>query len=236
MAAIHIEIVSVASPYSAVQIKVRRFPLADDLPKIRTLVVNLVQLASIAGLSSDVFLQSEYLNNGRDAFNANIPNWRPEVGLGVWPDRPPPELWKVSDLFKMARGERVPLMYQVSRVTAGAKANAQATDLLLGSGMVVSVVHKGSTDELLSYYKETFLPNIKQPNLRIMPFYIPLLDLKSIHNRRADELKQWLGPAHFYLRESPLEDAVIVITDGDLEGLLTRAGAKKGGDGRWIIE
>lgn len=179
MAAIHIEMQAVPAPYSAAEIKVGHFPVPADIsPKLHVFLTALVQAAA-AGQNSDVFLQNEYLPNAREAFNAHIPEWRPQVGLGVWPDRPPPELWKITDLFKMARGERVPLMYQVSRPTAGPRGNAQAFDLLLGSGMAIVVVHSGSTDQLLAYYKDTFLPNIKQPNLRIMPFYVPLLDVQT---------------------------------------------------------
>ncbi|HUA83756.1 MAG TPA: hypothetical protein VMB85_07845 [Bryobacteraceae bacterium] len=235
MAAIHIEMVSIAAPYHAAQIKVDRFPMAKELPRIRALVESLVRAVAGDGLSSDVFLQSESMNNGREAFNAHLSGWQPEVGLGVWPDRPPPELWKMTDLFRMARGERVPLMYQVNRLKAGPKANSEALHLLLGSGMVISIVHPGSEDELLAGYKKTFLPNIKQPNLRIMPFYVPLLDLKSLQNRRADELHSWLGGARLYLRESPSENAVLLVTDADLESILKGAGARENGRD-WIVE
>jgi len=236
MAAIHIEIVSVAAPYHAAQIKVDRFPVVRELPKIRVLVESMVRAVASDGRSSDVFLQNQSMNNGRDAFNAHISSWQPEIGLGVWPDRPPPELWKMSDLFRMARGERVPLMYQVIRVKGGPKANSEALDLLLGSGMVEVLIHSGSAEELLAHYKDVFLPNIKQPNLRIMPFYVPLLDVKSLDKRRPEELRSWLGSAHLYVRESPEDDSILIVTDADLESLLRAGGAHANGDHQWSIE
>ncbi|MGD0578551.1 MAG: hypothetical protein ABSC08_06450, partial [Bryobacteraceae bacterium] len=221
--------VAVAPPYSAAQVKISHFPVAaDGSVKLRAFLTALVQAASDT-LNLEVFLQNEYLANGRDLVNPRLPEWRPQVGLGVWPDRPPPELWKISDLFRMARGERVPLMYQVSRITAGPKVSSQALSLLLGTGMTIAVLHCGSTDELLSGYKDTYLPTITQPNLRILPFYVPLLDLKSLQHSHPDDLPKWLGKARLYLRESPLDNAVLVVTDADLIQLIERAGAKRDG-------
>src|SRR5215813_8610608 len=141
MAAIHIEAVAVPPQFHAVQVKCGRFPIGADGAKLRAFLAAVLQSAAAGGLNQETFFQNEYLANGRDIVNPHLPEWVPQVGLGVWPDRPPPELWKVSDMFKMARGERVPLMYQVSRVSAGPKASSQALQLLLGTGMTMSILH-----------------------------------------------------------------------------------------------
>jgi len=237
MPAIHIQAVSVPSPYSAARIEVSRFPIAADIsPKLRAFVASLVQTAAAGGLTSDVFLQNEYIANGKEEFTSHTPDWHPQSGLGVWPDRPPPDLWKLTDIFRMAAGEKIPLMYRVYRPTSGPKANTQAFELLFDSGMVMVVVHPNTTDEILARYKDTFLPNIKQPNLRIMPFYVPLLDFKSIHDRKPEDLRQWLGGAKLYLRESPADNALLLLTDADLEALFTRAGARRNNDGSWSVQ
>jgi len=237
MAPIHIEMIAVPPPYYAAQIKVGRYPLGPEISApLRTLLAMLLRTASAGGLSSGTFLQNEYIKNGRDSFDAHISEWAPESGLGVWPDRPPPELWKISDIFRMARGERVPLTYRVYRLTKGPRADSQAFDMLLGSGMVMTIVHKGSVNELLERYKDIYLPAIKQPNLRILPFYVPLLDLKSLQSSHADDLSKWLGGAQFYLRESPQDNAVVVVTDSDLNALFERAGAKRDGSQNWLFQ
>jgi hypothetical protein len=236
MAAIHIQMVYVPPPYHAARIEASNFPLpADILPRIRAFLATLVHAASPGGTSSEVLLQNEYIANGKEQFIAHVPDWHPQSGLGVWPDRPPPELWKVTDIFRMAAGEKVPLMYRVYRLTTGPKANAQAFEVLSGTGMVMVVLHSGSADELLARYKDTFLPGIKQPNLRIMPFYVPLLDFKSLHDRKPEDLRRWLGGASFYLRESPADKAILLLMDADLGSLLQQAGARQNGDGSWLI-
>lgn len=235
MVPIHIEMVAVAPPYSAAQVKVSHFPMAaDGSVKLRVFLTALVQAASDS-LSLEVFLQNEYLANGRDLVNPRLPEWRPQVGLGVWPSRPPPELWKISDIFRMARGERVPLMYQVSRITTGPKASLQALNLLLGTGMTMAIVHAGPADELLSDYKNTYLPTIKEPSLRILPYYVPLLDLKSLQADHSGNLPKWIGKARFYLRESPLDNAILLVAAADLNVLLERAGARRDGPQSWLV-
>jgi hypothetical protein len=234
LAAIHIQAVPVPRPYYAVEIKVGTYPLGSDIsPRVSTLLVSLVATASEGRMIEEVFLQSEYLKNGRSQFDSHIREWMPESGLGVWPDRAPPELWRLSDIFRMALGESVPLMNRVDRVTAGPKANQDAFQDMLASGMLITIVHSGSTDDILKHYKDTFLPQIKQPNLRIFPFYVPLLDLKSLHNCKGAQLGEWLGGAHVYLRESPADQAVLIISSQDPNSLLTRAGARSEGNGHW---
>jgi len=234
MAVIHIVLLSVPQPYSAVEIQVGRFPLADEAaPRAVDLLNRLAQAAAPNGQVSDTFLQNEFLANARDEFNQHLRQWMPESGLGVWPDRPPPELWKTTDMFKMAAGKSVPLMYRVYRLKGGAKASAEAFQLMTRSGMAMAIVHSDSTDALLKTYKATYLPGIQAPNLRIFPFYVPLLDANSLKDRKADELKRWLGGAHFYLRESPADKTVLVVADHDLGPTLVQAGAKSEGNGRW---
>ncbi|MFZ0964841.1 MAG: hypothetical protein WAO35_28625 [Terriglobia bacterium] len=236
MAIIHIVMLSVPQPYSAVQIQIDHFPLPDEVaPKVRDLLNGLVRAASANGMTADTFLQNEFLANGRDQFNQHLREWVPESGLGVWPDRPPPELWKTTDIFKMAGGVRVPLMYRVYRLKGGPKASAEALQLMASSGMAMAILHSDSTEELLKRYKATYLPGITAPNLRIFPFYVPLLDANSLRNRKPDELGRWLGGAHLYLRESPTDKSVLVLADTDLGPLLVNAGAKQEGDGHWAF-
>jgi hypothetical protein len=198
------------------------------------MIMVLLQSAS-AGKQIEVFLQDEYLANGKQEFDRHGSQWFPEAGLGIWPDRPPPRLWKTTDLFRMARGEKIPLKYSLYHISAANGAPMQAVEKMTGTGMVVAVVHSGSTKELLNYYKATYLPSIEEPNLRISRFFAPLLDRKSLENRKIEEISRWLGNASLYLRESPEDRGVIIIADHDLGPLLKQTGARAEGEGKWQI-
>jgi hypothetical protein len=237
MPAILIDALPVGGPFAAVQVHAGKFPVDPRLlPAIRLFLGNLVQAASTGGLTGDVFLQHQYLPNAKDEFMSHLQAWTPLSGLGVWPDRPPPELWKTADMFRMAKGEDVPLMYRVLQVNGGPQSGAEAWDTLLGSGMVMELVHSGLIDSLLNAYKAIYLPDIKTPNLRIFPFYVPLLDVNSVRDRPAEELSKWLGGVRLYIRESPEDKSILLLSDLAIEPLLVKAGAREAGKGRWALE
>jgi hypothetical protein len=221
------------SPFSAALIQTGGFPLRPEYAaRIRTLLHSLLDIVASQRLAFTLMFQHEYLSNAKNEFSAHMQEWRPESGLGVWPDRPPPRLWKTSDLFRMAVGEKVPLMYRVFRITTDKRAVTNAIDLMTGSGMVMILVHDGAPDAMFKKYRDTFLPGITQPNLRTFPFYVPLLDVKSVQSGNKSTLSQWLGTCKLYIRESPGDKGIVLVSDLDLNSILTRAGVKKDIAGR----
>ncbi len=213
MKTLSIEAISVEKPFTASLIRTGKFPLNGDAAAEALAAIN-EQLSPFKGTNRSVFLQHQYLPNGKETFNEHLQQWRPESGLGVWPDREAPRLWKTADFFRMARGESMPLMYRVFRLGGDAASSAQAVELLAGSGMVMVIAHTATAEVILKQYKDTYLPGITQPNLRMFPFYVPLLDVKSVKDRKAQELQKWLGGARFYLRESPQDNGILVISAG----------------------
>jgi hypothetical protein len=135
----------------------------------------------------------------------------------------------------MAGGEHVPLMYTVYRITAGNGARTQAFQTMTGTGTMVVVLPAGSAADLLKYYKETYLPAIEEPSLRISRFFFPLLDLKSLQGRKSEDLSRWLGSVHLYMRESPQDRGILIIADKELGPALKQAGARVEGEGKWSI-
>ena len=234
MPTVLIEALQAGPLYEAVQVHVGPFPVDRRLETgIRTLLNGLVQAASAGGLTSDVFLQHQYRPYAKEEFAKRLQVWAPVSGLGVWPNRPPPELWKTSDIFRMAKGEDVPLMYRVLQLNGGPRSGADAWDALLGSGMVMRLVHSGAIGSLLQAYKEIYLPRIKTPNLRIFPFYVPLMDVNSVRDRDGEELHRWLAGIRMYIRESPEDKSILLLSDLGLAPLLAEAGAREAGKGRW---
>ncbi len=228
-----IEIINAQPPWAAFLVRTAKYPLSDPAKSAsRTFAAALLAQATGGKLPRAVLLQYEYLANGKTEFNAHLQQWGPSGGLGVWPDREAPRLWKTTDIFRMARGERVPLNYRLFRLT-GNGAEADAFDRLMGTGMVVSLVPAVPVPNLLDYYKGLLLPGIQEPSLRVFPFYAPLLDAKSVKGRTAAELSKWLGQVRMYLRESPQDEALLVVSDLPVEPLLSAAGARRNERGQW---
>jgi len=234
MSGISIETAS-AAPYTIIMARAGAYPLDPAAATAAGSLASALLAHAPRSLNRTVFLQEQYMGNRKEEFTSHLRDWRPMSGLGVWPDRPPPRLWRTTDLFRMMLGQDVPLMFRVARL-ANQSAESDAFYRLMGSGMVMAISHAGSTENLLQLYKNRYLPSIQEPNLRILPFYVPLLDAKSVGKRGAAELSDWLGSASLYIRESPEDKGMLVITNLDVDPLLTAAGAKKDRAGRWFFD
>lgn len=244
--AISIEPMLVPPPCTAFVLRTGKFPTSHEArSRLRVFLDRLSNVISARiRFSPEVFLQVEFMANGRDVFDQHSVEWRPEVGLGVWPNRPPPELWKPTDIFKMAvefqrTGRMRPLMYRVLRVVGEPLVRTQAQSLMIGTGMLTSIWTRYSSEEFLTRAKSIFLPSIQSPNFRIFPFYVPLLDFGSLRDRKPGELDSWLCGDAVYLRESPSDNAIILIATRPLVPLIEESGAMaQAGQGNapiWIL-
>jgi hypothetical protein len=241
---ISIEPMPVPAPCTAVLWRTGKFPAPEaDRILLRAFLHRLSDVISARlHFTPQVFLQLEFLANGRDIYDRNAAAWRPKAGLGVWPNRPPPELWKSTDIFKMAAeykrtGRMRPLMYRVLQIQGDPVPRAQAQLLMLGTGTVLSIWIPGGAEDFLLRTKNEFLKTIQSPNFRIFPFYVPLLDIQLLRDRKPGELDRWLCGDVVYLRESPTDNAIILVATMPLAPLLEEAGAKirPGGEG-WVLE
>lgn len=169
-------------------------------------------------LSPEVFIQMAHLvyeGGGSIRFSDHGREWLPKLGLGVWPDRPPPTIWSKEDFRNLAPGEKPrTLMEQVFRITKSDEAKENAADTMLGLGTIVQILTRDSTEVFLRKAREVLLPPIKDPSYVCFPFYIPLLEQKSIAGATLEKLESWLSGASLYIRES-VEDVGILIMSGE---------------------
>lgn len=168
--------------------------------------------------SVEVFIQFNQLHlaDGARRFGSNAPNWRPKLGLGVWPDRDPPTLWTTEEFQKLQPGEKMrPMNYKVFQIRAPGGMPGQARDAMLGLGTVVEIVTAGGSEALLDQTRKRFLPHIKEPAFRNYKFYIPLLDRKSVEAANIagnGQLEDWLCGAAAYIRESAEDRAILIVS------------------------
>jgi hypothetical protein len=238
---ITIEPISVPHPCSAVFLRTGKFPVAEaEKQVLRSFWTRLSNAISAQlRLNLEVFLQLEFIRDGREIYDQHATDWASTIGLGVWPNRPPPEPRRVADAFKIAQyaqrmGRFPPLMYSVLRIGGEPRARAAAGSLLLGTGMVVGMWATEGGEEFLHHTREELLPPIKSKNFRNFSFYMPLLDFASLRDRQLGELERWLCGSSLYMRESPDDNATIMLATMPLVPLLEEAGAKPTDSGRWL--
>jgi len=204
------------------------FPLAEpELTAVRSFLTRFSDAAGRAfGLRPEVFLQFAQLHVGDRAamLSEHAGVWRPQQGLGVFPDRKPPTLWTVEEFMDLEPGPRSVLVHQVFHVQAGPEASQDARDRMLGAGVVVQIMTAEGSDALLQKGKELLLPPIQEPTFRAFPLYIPLLEKRSFARAKAPQVSEWLCGATVYIRESAEDEAILIVSREPLGPVLRELG------------
>ena len=237
-----LQILRLPEPWVGAILCVSGFPIPEEeLSLTRGLVQKIGGFLSQGeATSAHVFLQFNHLHHGdgpaRLADNAR--QWQPKTGLGIWPDREPPTLWTSEDFQNIPiKGKPRPMMNKVFRLSAARDIVEKARDMMLGLGAVMEVV---TSDGLNQYLKKTtalLQPRIKERALRTFPFYIPLLESRSLESVQADKLDEWLCGATAYVRESPEDSGILIISRKPLEPALRALGGAREAseENRWRI-
>ena len=211
-----LQTISVPEPWTAAVIPVSGFPVPED-ERFRLRESLAEWCAEVAGknkLTASTWLQMNHmhLDQGAPKLSANGRTWLPMTGLGVWPDREPPRLWTKADFLDREYGQPLPpLMHTVFHISGGAEASNHARDVMIGSGTVVHVLLEGDAGQYHEAMRELLLPPITEEALRGHPFYMPLLETRSLRNVTVDVLDAWMGAARVYVRESVEDRGVLIV-------------------------
>lgn len=231
----------VNEPWVAFVLPVDTFPISDErLPSIQQFLKRFsTAVCNEWRLSTQVFLQLFCLRRGggSDVVSSHGRQWMPKLGLGVWPDRPAPTFWTKEDFEKLGPGEKPrTLMYQVMQITKSEDARREACDLMHGRGSTIQILTPDSGDMILDKARQVLLPPIKDPSFTCFPFYIPLLDRKSLETASADQLEHWSCGASVYIRESVEDSGILLLSRHVLRPILERMGGTTADDGSaWHI-
>jgi len=219
--------VAAPSPWQAAVLPLSSFPVPEaELGPVRILLQKLVRAFATEGSTLETFVDfaNLHLADGAAHLSKHGRHWIPAMGMGVWPDREPPTGWTVEDFQQMVPGEKLrPLINIALRITGPAEARHHARDILLGRGVIVHMLTDSGGDQMIETARNLLLPPIKDPSMTGFPFYIPLLEAKSIGAATAPRLDAWCCGAHTYIRES-VEDRGILILSRSLEDILRGLG------------
>lgn len=227
---------------TALLLPVSGFPIPEpELARIREFLQGLSdRVIAKSRLSLEIFVQLAQLSlaDGARRFSAHAPNWQPEMGLGVWPDREPPSLWAKEDFLNLGPGEKPRrVTYHVFRVTA-LPSRAEARDVMFGLGTVIQIMTRDDSPSLLRAAREVLLPMIKEPAFRSFSYYAPLLDRNSLTAATAQQVQAWFCGSSLYIRESFEDTAILIASLQPLDTVLSEMGGQPSGDsaGNWLFE
>jgi hypothetical protein len=171
-----------------------------------------------------------HLGPGRDRSTAHLfadhaRNWIPEMGLGVWPHRPPPRQWKAEDLEEMDPAAGMPaLLLSLYRVTADANVRLNAMATMLGTGCGVQLISRTDSAALLRDLKELFLSIIHDRVFRIFPWYVPLLEQAALAEPQHPITLRAMQNISLYIRESPEDQGILIVSSEPLNEIIEQLG------------
>lgn len=218
------------------------FPIpSDELKSVREFLAKLGStVVGTSRLSVEVFLQVAQLHiaDGISRLTSHGRKWMPKIGLGVWPDREPPTIWKADEFMDLGPDERPRrLLYQVFRVGASLESRDNAREMMLGLGTVIQIITADDTQALLLKGRSRLLPLIIDPSFRSFPYYIPLLDRKGLLSANSpEELEGWLCGAEVYLRESTEDSGILILARDSLGPIISSLGGEVNSSSKWRIK
>jgi hypothetical protein len=240
MALVVLESLPAPRPWEAYRLPVGGFPAAEEeTGELRRFWTGLSAAAAQTWtLNATVFLQFAQLHTGDvwKRVSEHGAAWLPEIGLGVWPDRPAPHLWTEQEFLDLVPGSSPVLMYQLFRISGPGRAKEQAREVMLGHGTVLEVLSAEPSDGFLSKGREVFLPGIEDPIFRMYPFYAPLLEAGTVGKATAEDLGRWSCGAWLYIRESTEDRAILITSREPLGPVLQKMGGRtRSGGAGWEI-
>jgi hypothetical protein len=191
-------------------------------------------LAKEYSLSHELFYQVWKLSpqTGANILSDHLQEWPINIGLGIWPDRQPPQGWSEDRMVDAAaavfRGDEPELpAHRLLHLTAEEEKRKDAAGKMRGFAAQIECFSQDAIDTILSRGKELFLPTIKERQYKRANFYLPLLDRKSIGTARsAEQLDEWMCGVDVYLRESAEDKGILVLSKINLELLLDKTRQK----------
>jgi len=212
-----LEELRVAEPFEAAVLKAGPFPLAADLRgELQQWMLEWIhRWADKSSLQAAMWLQGSELHKGgvADLLVKHAAEWMPDLGLAIRPDGEPPRMMRPDDFNKRHWKDPITPKHEtaVHLMNGGAAIDA-AFATLFGSGGVIYCLLTGDASEYLAEQREIWLPRIVEPAFRAHPFYMPLLQARSVTEATPGALLRWMGKARLYLRESAEDEGVLIVS------------------------
>jgi hypothetical protein len=150
------------------------------------------------------------------------------MGLGVWPHRPAPRLWKIEDFENMDRDTGMPtILHSLYRVTAEGNARLNAMTTMAGTGCGLQLVTGMKSAEVLRGLTELFLGFIQDRVFRIFPWYVPLLDKTAIIEPLDLLTTRAMQNISLYIRESPEDAGILIVSAEPLTEIISQLGCEE---------
>jgi hypothetical protein len=203
----------------------------DSYNSVRLFLEGLVShFTARLGCSHESFIQTSQLREQANTrlFAGNARKWIPETGLGVWPHRPAPRMWKIEDMEDMNPNSGMPtLLHSMFRVTADGNARLDAMSTMAGTGGGLQLVSYVEGSVLLRNLKELFLGFIQDRVFRIFPWYVPLFEKAGFADPMERLAVNAMRDISLYIRESAEDGGILIVSAQPLAEIFARIGCEQ---------
>jgi hypothetical protein len=220
-----------AAGFECYSIPLRSGLRPDSYDPVRAFLEDLVSyFTARLGCNHESFVQ---IGKPRDQaatrlFSENARRWIPETGLGVWPHRPAPRMWKAEDLEELdPNSGMTTLLHSLFRVTADANARLSAMTTMAGTGCGLQLISRTESAALLRDLKELFLGFIQDRVFRIFPWYVPLIEKAVLVEPIEPLAVNALRGISLYMRESPEDGGILILSAEPLAEIIAQLGCKQ---------
>jgi hypothetical protein len=235
MSTIALTTVATAQPFEAYLLPVQSFPIpSNDLAAVDSFFRDFcAEAMKTLGLSTEVFFQLEQLvdKKSRTLMAEHGKAWLPETGLGVWVDRDPPQKWTMEEITNFVPGDKLrPIMFQVFRVSSSQQERIQARSLMLPYGPVLEIL-TSSGETFLPSIKPVFSANITDRSYTCFPYYVGLIEVKTMARATVEQLNRWFQGMTIYIRQSFEDQGILIASAMGLARMFEAIGGVQGAAG-----
>jgi hypothetical protein len=225
-----LEPIATHHPWQAALLPVTEFPIpAFQREKIALFLQAFDEvLVKKYRLSHEILHQVWKLSpqTGADVLSENIDEWSPEFGLGIWPDRKPPQGWTEEMMVDAAaavfRGDEPEIpSHRLLRLTLEENNRIGAAGKMRGFAVQIELFSKDKLDVIVRRGKEIFQPTITERQFKKADFYLPLFDRKTLAAATSGEqIDAWLCGIELYIRESAEDKGILILSRFPIEPIL----------------
>lgn len=202
-------------------LRLPKLPLEQDyrhlLAETLTLIQKAAEQATRTKVVQDIYLQMTQLERpaGSRLISRNGSRWKPAPGLGVWPDREPPQPLNEDDYKKLGPGQTLrETTFQVMRICAAEEPiREEVISQMVGTGALLTILAaEGWGQSQQDVISERLEASMTADAFIGYPFYFPLLDVHSISHLRKEDFEALLPEVAVYIREDLDEKAVLIVS------------------------
>jgi hypothetical protein len=115
-------------------------------------------------------------------------------------------------------------MFQVFRISTGQQFRVEARSALLQYGSVMEILTSDG-EGYLERAKPVFLDGISDRSYTCFPYYVPLIEGKTMATAHQNQLQRWFQGITVYVRESFEDNGILIASAEPLDEIFEKMGA-----------